>query len=128
MSQAQQDPIALIQAQLDAYNDRDVAAWLATYAPDARQYAYPGTLLAQGHAEIGARIQARFAEPNLHARLLSRSVMAMAQGHTVIDHETITRTFPEGPGEVDMMAIYEVSEGLIQSGLFISGVPRLNSR
>ncbi|MEJ6004735.1 nuclear transport factor 2 family protein [Paucibacter sp. AS339] len=122
------NPIGLIQAQLDAYNARDVAAWLATYAADARQYAYPGTLLAQGHAEIGERIQARFAEPNLHARLLSRSVMATATGHTVIDHETITRTFPEGTGELDMMAIYEVSGGLIQSGMFISGEPRLHAR
>jgi len=128
MSQAQQDPNALIQAQLDAYNARDVAAWLATYAPGARQYAYPGTLLAQGHAEIGARIQARFAEPNLHARLLHRTVLKTSQGHTVIDHEIITRTFPEGPGELDFVAIYEVSDGLIQSGLFISGVPRLYSR
>ncbi len=121
------DPIALIQAQLDAYNARDTAAWLATYAPDARQYAYPDTLLAQGHAEMAARIQVRFAEPNLHARLNSRSVLATDSGHTVIDHETITRTFPEGPGELDFVAIYQVNQGLIQEARFISGPQRLFS-
>ncbi|MCV2369684.1 nuclear transport factor 2 family protein [Roseateles oligotrophus] len=119
------DPESVIQAQLDAYNARDMAAWLATYAPDAKQYAYPGVLLASGHAEIRARMTARFTETNLHARLLSRKVLKTAEGATVIDHETITRTFPEGPGELDMVAIYEVAGGLIRSGLFIGGEARL---
>jgi hypothetical protein len=33
----------------------------------------------------------------------------------VIDHEEVTRTFPEGTGRVDMVAIYEVAGGNIQS-------------
>lgn len=105
------DPAAVVQRQLDAYNARDVAALLATYAPDARQYAHPGTLLASGAAEIGARMAVRFGEPNLHARLLQRVVM----GNIVIDHELVTRTFADGPGTVDMVAIYEVCDGKISS-------------
>ncbi|MCV2360101.1 nuclear transport factor 2 family protein [Paucibacter sp. TC2R-5] len=118
-------PEFVVQAQLDAYNARDMDAWLATYATDAKQYAYPGVLLASGHAEIRARMTERFTETNLHARLLSRSVLKTADGATVIDHETITRSFPEGPGEIDMVAIYEVGGGLIRSGLFIVGEARL---
>jgi hypothetical protein len=36
-------------------------------------------------------------------------------GNIVIDHEEVTRTFPEGSGRVDMVAIYEVVDGKIQS-------------
>jgi hypothetical protein len=104
-------PEAVVQRQLDAYNARDLDALLATYAPDARQYALPATLLATGHAEMRPCFAVRFDEPNLHARLLRRAVM----GNIVIDHEVVSRTFPEGPGKVDLVAIYEVVDGLIRS-------------
>lgn len=104
-------PEIVVQRQLDAYNARDIDALLATYAPDARQYEHPATLLATGAADMRARMVPRFAEPNLHARLLQRVVM----GNIVIDHEEVIRTFPEGSGRVDMVAIYEVVDGKIQS-------------
>lgn len=104
-------PDTVVQRQLDAYNARDIDALLATYAPDARQYEHPGKLLASGAAEMRERMALRFQEPNLHARLLQRVVM----GNIVIDHEEVTRTFPEGSGKVDMVAIYEVVDGRIAS-------------
>jgi hypothetical protein len=104
-------PEAVVQRQLDAYNARDLDALLATYASDARQYELPGKLLATGHAEIGPRLAVRFHEPNLHAQLLQRAVM----GNIVVDYETVSRSFPEGPGKVDLVAIYEVIDGKIQS-------------
>lgn len=48
-------PEQIVQQQLDAYNAHDLDAWLTTYAPDARQFEHPATLLASGHAEIRAR-------------------------------------------------------------------------
>jgi hypothetical protein len=111
------DPAAVVQRQLEAYNARDVEAILATYAADARQFEHPSTLLATGHAEMRPRFAARFAEPNLHAALRQRIVM----GHVVIDHETVTRTFPEGPGSIELVAIYEVRKGLIRNAWFIFG-------
>ena len=110
-------PEAVVQQQLDAYNQRDVDAWLATYAQDAQQFQFPSTLLASGHAEIRARTAARLQEPNIHARLIQRSVM----GHVVIDHEVVTRTFPEGPGTIELVCIYQVAEGKIQTASFIFG-------
>jgi hypothetical protein len=104
-------PAIIVQRQLDAYNARDIDALLATYAPDARQYEHPATLLATGAAEMRARMAVRFQEPNLHARLLQRVVM----GNIVIDHEEVSRTFAEGTGLVDMVAIYEIVDGKIQS-------------
>lgn len=104
-------PAAVVQRQLDAYNARDIDALLSTYAADASQFEHPGKLLASGAAEIGARLALRFEEPNLHARLLQRVVM----GNIVIDHELVSRTFAEGTGTVEMVAIYEVSDGKIAS-------------
>ena len=106
-----QHPCAVVQRQLDAYNARDVDALLATYAADARQFEHPGKLLASGADQIRARLALRFQEPNLHARLLQRVVM----GNIVIDHELVTRSFPEGTGTVHMVAIYEVVDGKIVS-------------
>jgi hypothetical protein len=41
----------------------------------------------------------------------------------VIDHETVTRSFPDGPGEVDVIAIYEVENGKIAKAWFKMGPP-----
>lgn len=115
------DPAALIQRQLEAYNDKDVEAWLATYAPDAEQYLLHGDRLAKGHDELRSRIVARFAEPDLHARLLSRTVM----GNVVVDFEQVTRNFPEGEGTMDMLCIYEVAQGRIVKASFVFNSPVL---
>ncbi|PAW72731.1 MAG: steroid delta-isomerase [Opitutia bacterium Tous-C4FEB] len=117
-------PAAVVQRQLDAYNARDVDAFLATYAADARQFEHPDKRLATGHAEMRPRFLARFEEPNLHARLLHRIVA----GATVIDHELITRTFPEGPGTLELVAIYEIRAGLIAEARFITGTKTLAAR
>ncbi len=110
------DPAAVVQRQLDAYNARDVEGILATYAPDAQQFEFPDKLLATGTAALRERFAARFQEPNLHAQLLNRTVM----GPIVVDHEEVTRTFPEGPGKLQLIAIYEVRDGKIAKAWFIS--------
>jgi len=113
-------PEAVVQRQLDAFNARDLDGWLATYATDACQYEHPARLLARGHAEIRARAEARFAEPALHATLLRRVVL----GAVVIDHETVTRTLPTGPGLAELVCIYTVDRGRIQTASFVFGEAR----
>lgn len=110
-------PEVVVQRQLDAYNAKNIDAWLSTYAPDAKQYEHPAKLLASGHAEMRARVSARLAEPNIHARLVRRTVM----GNVVIDHEDVTRTFPEGAGNIELICIYVVENGLIQTASFVFG-------
>jgi hypothetical protein len=85
-------PVAVVQAQLDAFDAKDLDALMATYAPDAQQFALHGDLLAQGDAALRERYAVRFAEPDLHARLITRTCMA----NLVVDAEIITRNFPEG--------------------------------
>ena len=110
-------PLAVVQRQLDAYNARDVDALVAIYADDARLYEHPDKLVAQGAAALRARFSQRFTEPNLHAALLNRIV----SGNRVIDHECVTRTFPEGPGEIELVMIYEVADGRIAQAWSIIG-------
>jgi putative hydrolase of HD superfamily len=116
------DPEAVVQRQLEAYNARDIDALLAAYADDAELYEHPHTLLARGSAEIRARQAPRLREPNLHAHLVQRMVM----GEMVIDQELITRTFPEGTGRIEMIAIYEVRNGRIARAWFKSGAKTLD--
>ena len=118
------DPSAIVQRQLDAYNARDVDALLAAYAEDAQLFEHPSRLLASGSAELRERFVARFREPSLHATLLSRSVM----GHIVVDHEEVSRTFPEGPGKIKLVMIYEVQKGRISKAWTIVGEKTLDQK
>jgi hypothetical protein len=111
------EPEAVVQRQLDAYNARDIEALVATYAEDAQQFEHPSKLLASGAEELRERFAVRFKEPNLHAKLVQRIVM----GPMVIDQEKVTRTFPEGTGTIELIAIYEVQKGRIAKVWFLSG-------
>jgi hypothetical protein len=113
----QPNPEAIVQRQLDAFNARNVDALLAVYAEDAEMYEHPARLVARGSAALRERFMIRFQEPNLHATLLKRIV----SGNTVVDHESVTRTFPEGPGQIELIMIYEVNDGRIAKAWSIAG-------
>jgi hypothetical protein len=113
------EPSEVVRRQLEAYNARDIDAFMSCWADDAQVFAFPADLLANGAAEIRARHVARFREPNLFGRLVAR----MAVGTLVVDHEVVTRTFPEGSGTVDVIAIYEVENGRIAKAWFRMGAP-----
>jgi hypothetical protein len=115
-------PAAVAQRQLDAFNARDIAALMATYADDAQLFEFPGKPLASGSAELRARFIARFQEPNLHAELINRIV----SGQRVIDHEKVTRTFPEGTGTIELVMIYEVRHGRIAKAWSLPGPKTLD--
>jgi hypothetical protein len=110
-------PAAVVQAQLDAYNAKDLDALMRTYAPDAQQFALHGALLAQGVEQIRPRYAARFLEPDLRAQLLTRSVV----GNIVTDVELVFRNLPEGRATVEMLCIYEVVDGRIARASFATG-------
>ncbi len=115
-------PLSIVQAQLDAYNAKDIDVLLMTYATDAEQYQLHGEMLARGHEQIRARFLVRFAEPDLHAALISRTIME----NVVIDHEVVTRNFPDGVGSVEILCVYETENGRIQKASFATGKTKLN--
>lgn len=107
------DPVGPVQRQLDAYNARDLAAFVAQYAEDVRVYRMPATEPALvGRAALADYYaRNRFNIPTLHAELVNR----MAFGNKVIDQELITGI---GPGPVGAAAVYEVRDGLIAAVWF----------
>lgn len=115
---------AVVQAQVDAYNARNIEAFLSTYAEDASLFEWPDKLLARGRAQLRERYGARFDEPGLHAEIVQRIVV----GNTVIDHEKVRRMFPEGPGTLEAIAIYDVSNGKIEKAWLRLGEKRLDER
>jgi hypothetical protein len=66
------DTVFPVQKQLEAYNARDIDAFMLWWADDCQYYEFPDRLLASGAAEVRERHVIRFKEPNLHGRLVKR--------------------------------------------------------
>jgi hypothetical protein len=100
--------VAVVQRQLDAYNARDLTAFLACYGENICTYRPPSPepVLAGKHALGRFYAEHRFNLPALHAELVKRMVL----GNKVIDHERITGV-RDHPFEVAV--VYEVVDGLI---------------
>lgn len=109
-------PEAAVQHQLEAYNARDLARFLAVYSDDIRLYRLPATEPAiVGKAALAEMYATqRFNLPALHAELLNRMVL----GDKVIDHERITGVHAQ---PVEVAAVYEVIDGLICTAWFFAG-------
>lgn len=110
-------PEAVVARQLEAYNSHDIEAFMAEWSPRARYYEYPDGLLANCADQIRARHSERFTEEPLHGKLISRTVL----GSRVVDHEKVTRRFPEGIGEIEVVAVYIVDGGKIIDARFVFG-------
>ena len=105
----------IVQAQLDAYNARDLAAFTACYADDVKVYRLPAmTLSLDGKAALAEHYaRHRFTLPLLHAALLARIV----HGNRVIDHEDVTL---DESRRMRAVAIYDVNpDGLIAAVWFV---------
>jgi hypothetical protein len=109
-------PVEVVQAQLDAYNTRDLDAFLAQYGEDAEVLDLGSpTPTTRGKSALADRYRQLFdRSPALHCDIVNRSAL----GRVVIDHERITgRDGSDAP--VEVMAIYEVIDGLIQRVHFV---------
>lgn len=103
-----------MQAQVDAYNRRDIDAFAAAYAPDVRLFDHPDRLQLSGVEQLRTEYAGFFAAaPRLHVRITRRIV----QGEYVIDHEHVTG-LPDG-SDVEAVAIYQVRNGRIQNVWFL---------
>ncbi len=104
----------IVQRQLDAYNKRDIDAFIATYNPAIQIYRHPDQLLYDSLDQMRERYAAMFLQtPDLHCQIVNRVVL----GDYVIDKERVTG-FPNGK-VVRAVAIYEVKEALITRVWFI---------
>jgi uncharacterized protein (TIGR02246 family) len=106
---AQANPnIAIVQKQLDAYNDQDLDAYVTFFAEDCVVSGLNGTPSETSREAIKARYAKAFAQfPQNRAVLKNR----IAVGNTVVDHERVIRA--PGGEEFEIIAIYTFRDGLI---------------
>ena len=96
-----------VEAQLVAYNNRDVETFLACYTATCAIEDADGNRLMTGHTEMRAVYSKMFASsPQLHAKIIHR----IRIGNHVIDEEEITGRVPDFRRAV---AIYRVANHLI---------------
>ena len=103
------------QTQLDAYNARDIEAFLAPYHPEVVLARLPGDEpFARGHDEMRAIYGRKFEEtPELHCELVNR----IRHDRFVVDHEHVTGV--PGSDRIDAVAIYEIVDDLIVRAWFL---------
>ena len=108
-------PETVVQRQVEAYNARDIEAFLSFYADDVVIRRLPsGEVIAEGWDAMRARWGKRFADnPELHCTITQRIV----HGDWVVDHELVTGV--ESRPRIRAVATYEVKNGLIQNVWFL---------
>jgi len=104
-----------VQRQLDAYNARDLVAFLDTYSDTIQVFRLPATEpLVSSKRELRELYSTRvFNHAALHAEICNRIVL----GNKVIDHERVSG-LRDQPFEA--VAVYEVADGLIQRVWFFN--------
>ena len=102
----------IVQRNLDAYNARNIDAFMADYADDIKTYAYPNTLRTDGKDAMRKGYSEWFENTkDLRAFVKKRIVI----GNKVIDEEQVTAN-----GQIfNAVAIYEVENGKITKVTFI---------
>lgn len=104
----------LAQEQLEAYNKRDIDAFVAPYAENVKVYKFPDELMYEGRTAMYDLYGRMFARtPDLHCKLVNRIVM----GNTVIDQEEVTISKKDPP--MNAIAIYKIIDGKIGEVYFI---------
>ena len=111
-SLANNSPENLAQRQLNAYNQRDIDAFVEPYAEDVEVYDFPNKLLFRGRETMRREYAGMFKNtPDLHCELKNRIV----QGNMVIDHERVRF----GKNIVEAVAIYLIENGRISKVYFM---------
>jgi putative hydrolase of HD superfamily len=105
------DPTTIVQAQVDAYNARDIERFLSFYSPDAVVEDGRGTVMAQGHEALRALYGQLFAQSlDLHVEIPRR----IHVGAYVIDEEETRGFIFEGfPSELHAAVVYRIEDDKI---------------
>jgi hypothetical protein len=103
----------LVQQQLNAYNQRNMEAFLEPYSDSVELYEFPNTLYTKGKQAMRTAYSGLFENAKeLHCQLVNRII----QGNTIIDQESVTGV---GNAVLKAMAVYIIENGKIQKVYFI---------
>lgn len=105
-------PETVVQRQLNAYNARNIDAFMDTYADDIEIYTFPATFETKGKEGMRKRYADYFKHtPNLYCKIEKRIVL----GNKIIDKEKVRA----GDQTIHAVAVYEVENGKIKKVTFI---------
>ncbi len=106
------NPEIIVNKQLEAYNRRDIDAFMKTYTNDVKLFNYPNDLTTEGQSAMRKSYLSWFDyAKDLRAVIQKRIVI----GNKVIDQEQVTAN----GRTINAIAIYEVENGLISKVTFI---------
>jgi hypothetical protein len=106
-------PVFLVQKQVNAYNVRNIDAFLEPYSDDVEIYSFPDQLISKGKEAMRQQYSSFFEQtPELHCAIKSRIV----QGNIIIDQESITGL---GKKPLEAVAIYHIEGDKIKKVYFI---------
>ena len=113
---AEEPPSKIVQKQVDSYNDADLDAFVGCYAENVVAANFPSDTLYVGHEKMRENYRGLSPENETYN---VEVVKRITIGNKVIDQEKVT-----GRGKTTMqIALYEVSNGSIQSMRFIFDEP-----
>lgn len=113
-AQTGSDAARLAQLQLDAYNSRDIEAFLKPYSDSIKIYNHPKQLSMSGKDNMRKTFTQMFANtPDLHCTLMNRMVM----GNIVMDHESVI--FDKNQPATQVIAMYKMAGGKIVEVYFM---------
>ncbi len=105
-------PEQIVQRQVNAYNARNIDAFMDTYADNIKIYNFPDELSMDGKEQMRKRFESMFQRvPNLYCEIKNRIVL----GNKVVDREHVRFNSRYS----DVIAIYEVTDGKISKVTFI---------
>jgi hypothetical protein len=106
-------PETLVKQQLNAYNARNIDAFVEPYAEDVELYYFPNKLISKGkdamrkdYGEMFSKLQ------DLHCEIKSRII----DGNYIIDKESVTGM---GKQKIEATAIYEIKNDKISKVYFL---------
>ena len=105
---------ALIDAQIAAYNARDLEKFLGYYSDDVVLIDYPDQVTQSGKEAMRASYKKNFEDPDIRAAMKKRIVF----GKFIVDHEQLTRA--PAPGMIESVVIYEIKGGKIVRVTFLN--------
>lgn len=107
-----ESPEAVVQRQVNAYNARNIDAFLDTYTEDIEVYDFHSTTPDKGKETMRKNYGELFKQtPNLYCEIEKRIVL----GNKVIDKEKVRA----GKQTIHAVAVYEVERGKIKKVTFI---------
>lgn len=107
------NPLSIFQAQVDAFNARDVETFLSTYAVDATiTNGTPNVL--QGHDRMREHYTSRLADPSLRCDVLATRQFS---DRWIVAHERVS----DDTTTTEVIATFEIVEGLIQRSSLVLG-------